>query len=62
MWGTFVLVLILLCSTLCPFHIFNYLAEKEEAGYFVLCLFFMVPLVGLQCMIVVFPDHTHLVF
>ena len=28
----------------------------------VLWLFFMVPLVGLQYVIVVFPDHTHLPF
>ena len=28
----------------------------------VLWLFLMVPLVGLQCVIVVFPDHTHLLF
>ena len=27
----------------------------------VLWLFFTVPWVGLQCLIVVFPDHTHLV-
>ena len=26
------------------------------------CDFFTVPLVGLQCVIVVFPDHTHLPF
>ena len=26
----------------------------------VLWLFLMVPWVGLQCVIVVFPDHTHL--
>ena len=26
----------------------------------VLWLFLMVPRVGLQCVIVVFPDHTHL--
>ena len=25
----------------------------------VLCLFLMVPWVGLQCVTVVFPDHTH---
>ena len=25
-------------------------------------LFLMVPWVGLQCVIVVFPDHTHLLF
>ena len=28
----------------------------------VLWLFFTVPWVGLQCMIVVFPDHTNLLF
>ena len=28
----------------------------------VLWLFLMVPWVGLQCVIVVFPDHTHLLF
>ena len=28
----------------------------------VLCLFLAVTWVGLQCMIVVFPDHTHLIF
>ena len=28
----------------------------------VLWLFLMVPWVGLQCVIVVFPDHTHLPF
>ena len=27
-----------------------------------LWLFLMVPLVGLQCVIVVFPGHTHLLF
>ena len=28
----------------------------------VLCLFLMVLWVGLQCTIVAFPDHTHLLF
>ena len=28
----------------------------------VLWLFVTLPLVGLQCVIVVFPDHTHLLF
>ena len=28
----------------------------------VIWLFFLVPLVGLQCVIVVFPDHTHFLF
>ena len=27
-----------------------------------LWLFLMVPLFGLQCIIVVFPDHTHLLY
>ena len=27
-----------------------------------LWLFLMVPWVGVQCVIVVFPDHTHLLF
>ena len=27
-----------------------------------LCLFLMVPWVDLQCVIVVFPDHTHFLF
>ena len=28
----------------------------------VLCLILTVPRVGLQCVIVIFPDHTHLLF
>ena len=28
----------------------------------VLCLFLVVSWVGLQCVIVVFPDHSHLLF
>ena len=28
----------------------------------VMWLFLMVPCVGLQCVIVVYPDHTHLLF
>ena len=28
----------------------------------VLCLFVTVPLVGLQCAIMAFSDHTHLLF
>ena len=28
----------------------------------VMCIFLMVPWVGLQCVIVVFPDHSHLLF
>ena len=29
---------------------------------YILGLFLTVPWVGLQCVIVVFPDHTHLLF
>ena len=31
-----------------------------SCGINVLCLFLTVPWVGLQCVIVVFPDHSHL--
>ena len=62
-------VFVLLCVTLCC----NHLEEEEKAGCFaiiVLCivtinvlgLFLMVPWVGPQCVIVVFPDHTYLLF
>ena len=47
-----------------------HLDEEERAGYFTLIIFLescgyflwiflTVPWVGLQCMIVVFPEHTH---
>ena len=63
--------LFLVCITLCPFEFCNHLDEKERAGciaLIVLCrvtvkvlsLFLMVPWVGLQCVIVAFPDHIHL--
>ena len=55
--------------------IFNHLEEKEKAGSLLLLSYrcivtvnvmwlFLTVLswVGLQCMIVVFPDHTHLLF
>ena len=46
------------------------MGKIERAGCFtfglltvsVLCLFLMVPWVGLQCVIVVFPDHAQLLF
>ena len=44
------LVALLLLSYGCP------------ATVYVLWLFLMVPWVGLQCVMVVFPDHTHLLF
>ena len=31
-------------------------------NFSVLWLFLMVPVVGLQCLFMVFPDHTHLLF
>ena len=52
----------------------NHLDGDERAGCFtlfvfqvsliviVLWLFLTVTLVGLQCVLVVFPDHTHLLF
>ena len=56
-----------------PFQFCNHLDEEERAGCFakiVLCLvtvnvlglFLMVPWFRLQCVIVIFPDHTHLPF
>ena len=66
------LVLVLLCITYCPFKFCNHLDEEDRAGCFtvivflmscLLWLFLMVPLVGgLQCVIVVFPDHTEKIF
>ena len=67
-------IFVLLCITLCPFEFCNHLEEEEKTGclafivlqmYFsiyVLWLFLMVPWVGLQCVIVVFRFHTHLLF
>ena len=65
-------VFVLLCISLCPFQFCNHLEEEEKAGCFpsivlqmscycnVLWLFLTVPWVGLQCVSVVFPDHTYL--
>ena len=47
----------------------NHLEEDKKAGCSYRCivtknvlwLFLAVSLVGLQCVIVVFPDHTHLI-
>ena len=68
-------VLVLLCIALCPFLFCNHLEQEEKAGCFaiiiiyrcivnisVLRLFLTVPWVCLQFVIVVFPDHTHLLF
>ena len=70
------LVFALLCISLCPFQFCKHLGvnerERERAcscalivflmslTVDVLCLFLTVPLIGLRCVIVVFPDHTHL--
>ena len=72
--GRSVLVFVLLCFTLCALEFCNHLEEEEKAGCFaiivyrcivtiiVMWLFLTVPLVGLQYVIVVFPDHTHFLF
>ena len=44
------LVALLLSSSECHFVVIDF------------CLFLTVPWVGLKCVIVVFPGHTHLVF
>ena len=64
----------MLCITLCPFQFKFAIILKMNKKRFallvlsyrciviinVLWLFPMVPGVGLQCVIVVFPDHTYL--
>ena len=67
-----VFVFILVRITLYLFEFCNQLAEEERAGCLlsygclvtvdVLSIFLTVPWVGLQCVIVIFPDHTHLLF
>ena len=56
------------------FRVCNHLGGEKKNGCFtliafqchltvsVLCLFLTVPWVGLQCVIVAFPGHTHLLF
>ena len=70
----FFVLLLLVCVTLCPFKFCNNLDEEETADYFVFIVlmiscfcyvlwhFLSVPWIGLQCVIVIFPDHTHLKF
>ena len=69
--GNSVFVFVLLCITLCPFIVLK--RKKEPVALlllsyrclvtvYVLWLFLTVPWVGLQCVIMVFPDHTHLLF
>ena len=69
----FCVFLCLVCITLCHFWFEIILKRKRElvallllsyeclvtVGYYVLWLFLTVPWVGLQCVIVVFPDHTY---
>ena len=66
------MVFVLGFITLSPFYFCNHLDKEEKTSCFAfivfrmfcyfnrLWLFLTVPLVGLQCVIVVFPDHTHL--
>ena len=72
--GVLFFAFVLLCTILCPFYFGIHLDEVEKAGCLaiivlqmycycnVMWLFLTVPWVGLQCVIVVFPDHTHLLF
>ena len=67
--------LFLLCITLCVHSSFAINLKRKRnlvallllsyrcvVTITVLWLFLTLPWVGLQCMIVVFPDHTHLLF
>ena len=67
------MVFVLVLHYFMSFLVCNHLDEEERVGCFafivflmpsvnVLWLFLMVPWVGLQFVIVVFPDHTHLLF
>ena len=67
-------VFVLLSIALCPFKFCNHLEDGRKVvallllSYIcivainVMLIFIAVPWVGLQCVIVVFPDHTHLLF
>ena len=55
----------LLCITVCPFLFCNHLEEEEKVGIViinVLWVFLTVSWVGLQYVIVVFPDHIRILF
>ena len=70
--GGSVLVFVLVCITLCPFQFCNHLDKEERAGCFAFVAFWMscyckcpvalahVAVGCLQFVIVVFPDHIHL--
>ena len=63
---------VLLCVALCPFKYCNHLDEEERAGCFAWFVFLVsrggwaaLPRGAMGCLrfvIVVFPDHTHLLF
>ena len=65
---------VLVCINVCPFWFYSHIDEKERNCCFASIVFCMsyyckcpvgLPrdaVVGLQFVIVVFPDHTHLVF
>ena len=63
------------CALLCDLSSFAIILKRKRdlvalllvsngclVTVYVLWLFLTVPWVGLQCVIVVFPDHTHLLF
>ena len=55
-------IIVLLCTVLCPFKFCNPLDEENRAGCFTLFFFMASCDCYLQCVIVVFPDHTQLLF
>ena len=73
-----VLCLSLICYALLCNHSFAIILKRKKVGCFafiglrssyeclvtviILWIFLTVPWVGLQCVIVVFPDHTHYFF
>ena len=69
LWGS-VLVFDLLYIALCLFWLYNHLKEEETAGCFIFnflqmscyCKCSVALPDGAMCVIVVFPDHTHLPF
>ena len=48
------------CFVIHCFVSFLVLRNKELVAVIVLCLYLIVPWVGLQCVIVVFPGHNYL--
>ena len=69
--GSSLFVFVLLCITLCPFQFCNHLKGEEKAGCFAIIVLHMycyykcsmaLPHSRLQCVIVVFTDHTYFLF